>query len=63
MSLRTDANGNPYMLEPGDMGEWKMVPSGQVNAATGEPIMVRKMVRKPKYTGGFNADGSPTLAK
>lgn len=50
-----------YVFEPGDMGEFELV---QVTVdASGAPVFARRQVKPAKYTGGFNADGSPTRAK
>lgn len=51
----------PYIFEPGDMGEYDLV-QVTVNAA-GEPVYERRCTKRPKYTGGKNADGSWTLAR
>jgi hypothetical protein len=50
----------PYMFEPGDMGEFL---PGQVGwDANGTPLIVTVCINPPTYTGGFQVDGTPTLA-
>lgn len=51
----------PFMFEPGDMGEFEHVQIGVT--ADGAPVYGRRQVKAAKYTGGRNADGSPTRAR
>lgn len=56
--------GEPYLFNPGDMGEYRETsPSGYRNAVTGERLVGRYSDGQQKFTGGTSADGSPTLAK
>ena len=52
----------PYMFEPGDMGEYELVQVA-VRADNGEPIYGHRQVKPGIYTGGYNADGTPTLTE
>lgn len=62
--MNRDSNGDPYLFNPGDMGSYQLRPTGAYGAASGEPIMGRFLIAgTQKFTGGENADGSPTLAK
>ena len=50
----------PYMFEHGDMGEFL---PGQVGwGVDGTPLIVSVCIKYPTYTGGFQVDGTPTLA-
>jgi hypothetical protein len=49
------------MFEPGDMGEFEHVQVGVT--AGGQPVYGRRQVKPATYTGGRNADGSPTRAR
>ncbi len=51
----------PYMVEPGDMGEFELV---QVTVtAGGAPVYSRRQLKAATYTGGRNADGSLTRSR
>jgi hypothetical protein len=51
----------PFMFEPGDMGEFERVQVGVT--AGGAPVYGRRQVKPATYTGGYNADGTPTRAR
>lgn len=55
-----DVPPTPYMFEPVDMGEFL---PGQVGwDANGTRLIVSVCIESPIYTGGFQVDGTPTLA-
>ncbi len=56
--------GDPYLFNPGDMGEYRERPIGRYrNAVTGDPLVGRFSGGQQKFTGGTDAAGAPTLAK
>jgi len=59
-----DAEGQEYLFNPGDLGrhEPRAAP-GYRNAVTGDQLIGLYQLGDPLFTGGCNADGSPTLAK
>ena len=59
-----DANGDEYLFQPGDLGylRERQASNGMRNAVTGEPMTGLYRTGNPLFTGGQNADGSPTLA-
>ncbi|MBI1172495.1 hypothetical protein GC209_13945 [bacterium] len=60
--VQLDENDDPYLFAPGDMGTFHLLSIGR-NAATGEELTGRFLIRgTAKFTGGTDADGSPTLA-
>lgn len=62
--VQRDENGDDFLFKPGDMGRFVESASVHCCARTGKPIVGRYRLKgTAKFTGGTNADGSPTLAK
>ncbi|NSX56317.1 hypothetical protein [Parasulfitobacter algicola] len=59
-----DAEGQEYLFREGDLGrlEPRAAP-GYRDARTGEQLIGLYRTGNALFTGGMNADGSPTLAK
>jgi hypothetical protein len=59
-----DANGDEYLFNPGDLGRYEpRAAPGFKDARTGEQLIGLYLTGNALFTGGHNADGSPTLAK
>ena len=61
--IQYDENGDPFLFNPGDMGTFVESATIHRRADSGEAIVGRYRLKSTaKFTGGCNADGSPTLA-